>query len=42
MNLNFELIRKKIFKLIPRFDISKIPPHMINQLGAEKEATYTN
>ncbi len=42
MNFNSELIRKKLFKLIPKFDIPTIPPHMINQLGAEKEATSTN
>ena len=42
MNFNYELIRKNLFKLISRFDIPKIPSHMINQLGAEKEATSTN
>ena len=42
MNFNYELIRKKLFKLISRFDVPKIPPHMINQLGVEKEATSTN
>ena len=30
---------KKISKIISRFDVPKIPPHMINQLGVEKEAT---
>ena len=35
-------IKKGISKLISRFDVPKIPPHMINQLGIEKEATSTN
>ena len=36
-----KVIKKRISKLISRFDVPKIPPHMINQL-AEKEATSTN
>ena len=35
-------IKKRISKLISRFDVPKIPPHMINQLGVEKEATSTH
>ena len=35
-------IKKRISTLITRFDVPKIPPHMINQLGVEKEATSTN
>ena len=42
MNFYSELIRKKLFKLISTFHVPKIPPHMINQLGVEKEATSTN
>ena len=37
-----KVIKKRISKLINRFDVPKIPPHMINQLGVEKEATSTN
>ena len=37
-----KVIKKRISKLISRFDVPKIPPHMINQLGIEKEATSTN
>ncbi len=37
-----KVIKKRISSLISRFDVPKIPPHMINQLGVEKEATYTN
>ena len=37
-----KVIKKKITNLISRFDVPKIPPHMINQLGVEKEATSTN
>ena len=37
-----KLIKKRISILISRFDVPKIPPHMVNQLGAEKEATSTN
>ena len=37
-----KLIKKRISNLISRFDVPKIPPHMINQLGVEKEATSTN
>ena len=37
-----KVIKKRISKLISRFDVPKIPPHMINQLGVEKEATSTN
>ena len=36
-----KVIKKRISKLICRFDVPKIPPHMINQLGVEKEATST-
>tara|TARA_B100000214_G_C23540486_1_gene433801 strand:- start:145 stop:381 length:237 start_codon:yes stop_codon:yes gene_type:complete len=42
MKFNSELIMKKLFTLISRFDVPKIPPHMINQLGIEKEATSNN
>jgi len=37
-----KLLKKRISTLISRFDVPKIPPHMINQLGVEKEATSTN
>ena len=37
-----KVIKKRITNLISRFDVPKIPPHMINQLGVEKEATSTN
>ena len=37
-----KVIKQKISKLISRFDVPKIPPHMINQLGVEKEALTTN
>ena len=37
-----KVIKKRISNLIKRFDVPKIPPHMINQLGVEKEATSTN
>tara|TARA_Y100001968_G_C18925086_1_gene511610 strand:- start:123 stop:251 length:129 start_codon:yes stop_codon:yes gene_type:complete len=37
-----EVIKKRISKLISRFDVPKIPPHMINQLELEKDATATN
>ena len=37
-----KVIKTKISNLISRFDVPKIPPHMINQLGVEKEATSTN
>ena len=37
-----KVIKKRISKIISRFDVPKIPPHMINQLGIEKEATSTN
>ena len=37
-----KVIKKRITYLITRFDVPKIPPHMINQLGVEKEATSTN
>ena len=36
------VIKKRITNLISRFDVPKIPPHMIDQLGVEKEATSTN
>ena len=42
MALISKLIKRKITNLISRFDVPKIPPHMVNQLGAEKEATSTN
>ena len=35
-------IKKRISNLISRFDVPKIPTHMINQLGVEKEATSIN
>ena len=35
-------IKKRISKIISRFDVPKIPAHMINQLGVEKEATSTH
>ena len=37
-----KVIKKRISNLIIRFDVPKIPPHMINQLGVEKETTSTN
>ena len=37
-----KVIKKRISNLISRFDVPKSPPHMINQLGVEKEATSTN
>ena len=37
-----KVIKKRITNLISRFDVPKIPPHMINQLGVEKEATSSN
>ncbi len=37
-----KVIKNRISNLINRFDVPKIPPHMINQLGVEKEATTTN
>tara|TARA_Y100001968_G_C19133266_1_gene607796 strand:+ start:583 stop:735 length:153 start_codon:yes stop_codon:yes gene_type:complete len=42
MDLIFKVIKKKYSNIITRFDVPKIPPDMINQLGVEKEATYTN
>ena len=36
-----KVIKKRISNLISRFDVPKIPPHMINQLEVEKEATST-
>ena len=38
----FEVIKKRISNLIGKFDVPKIPPHMIDQLGVEKEASSTN
>tara|TARA_B100000965_G_scaffold403187_1_gene430734 strand:- start:915 stop:1043 length:129 start_codon:yes stop_codon:yes gene_type:complete len=38
----FKEIKKRISILISRFDVPKIPPHMVNQLGVEKEATSAN
>jgi hypothetical protein len=38
----FEVIKKRISNLIGKFDVPKIPPHMIDQLGVEKEASTTN
>ena len=37
-----KVIKKKFTNLISRFDVPKIPPHMIDQFGLEKEATSTN
>ena len=37
-----KVIKKRISRIISRFDVPKIPPHMINQLGIEKETTSTN
>ena len=37
-----KVIKKRITSLITRFDVPKIPPHMVSQLGVEKEATSTN
>ena len=37
-----KVIKKRISKLISRFDFPKISPHIINQLGVEKEASSTN
>ena len=37
-----KVIKKRITNLICRFDVPRIPPHMINQLGIEKKATSTN
>ena len=37
-----KLIQKKISSIISRFNVPKIPPEMINQLGVEKEALTTN
>ena len=37
-----KVIKKRISRIISRFDVPKIPPHMINQLGVEKEALTTN
>ncbi len=37
-----KVIKKRISSLISRFDVPKIPPHMINQFDVEREATYTN
>ena len=42
MALISKVIKKRISKFISRFDVPKIPPHMMNQLGVEKEATSTN
>ncbi len=42
MALISKLIKKRISKLISRFDTPMIPPHIMNQLGVEKEATSTN
>ena len=42
MDFIFKVIKKRISNLISRFDVSKIPPHMINKFGIEKEATSTN
>jgi len=37
-----KVIKKRISSFISRFDVPKVPPHMINQLGVEKEAMTTN
>ena len=42
MDLFSKVIKKRISNLIRRFDVPKMPPHMINQLGIEKEAKSTN
>ena len=42
MALISKVIKQKISNLISRFDVPKIPPHMVSQLGVEKEATSTN
>ncbi len=42
MKLFFKVIKKRISNLISRFDVPKLPPHIINQLGVEKEASSTN
>ena len=36
------VIKKRIINFMSRFDVPRIPPHMIEQLGVEKEATSTN
>ena len=36
------VIKEKIRNLICRYDVPKIPPHMIYQFGIEKEANSTN
>ena len=41
MALPFKIIKKRISSFISRFDVPKIPHHMINQLGVEKEALTT-
>ena len=37
-----KVIQKKISSIISSFNVPKITPHMINQLGVEKEALTTN
>ena len=37
-----KVIKKRISRIISRFDVPNLPPHIINQLGIEKEATSTN
>ena len=37
-----KVIKKRTPIFISRFDVPKIPPHMINQLGVEKEAMSTH
>tara|TARA_Y100001968_G_scaffold327035_1_gene371264 strand:+ start:1322 stop:1450 length:129 start_codon:yes stop_codon:yes gene_type:complete len=37
-----KVIKKRISKLISRFDVPKVPPHIINQLEIENETTSTN
>ena len=37
-----KVIKKRITYLITRFDVPKLSPHLIDQLGVEKEATSTN
>tara|TARA_B100001250_G_scaffold413859_1_gene449519 strand:- start:1483 stop:1746 length:264 start_codon:yes stop_codon:yes gene_type:complete len=36
-----KVIKERITNLINRYGVSKIPAHIINQLGVEKETTST-
>ena len=42
MDFFSKVLKKRFSNFLRRFDVPKIPPHMINQLGVEKEATSTN